>query len=126
LIKKLFNLSYDEERKIELKLNRIINLSKERALQKVADRKPVIFDNYHYGSIATNPKNLVIWYLFEKDSEMEEARNNGLMADLRKLTLEELKSNGYPEEVLGEIYIEFTTDEDIQNTTDGNYYYYFK
>lgn len=56
---------------------------------------------------------------------MEDAENNGLMADLRKITLEEMKANGYPEEVLGEIYVEFTTDEDIQNTTDGNYFYYF-
>lgn len=41
---------------------------------------------------------------------MEDAENNGLMADLRKITLEEMKANGYPEEVLGEIYVEFTTD----------------
>ncbi len=126
MINKLFNLSYDEERKIELKLKRIINLARDRALEKVKNRKPFIFDSFYYGAIAINPKNLVIWYLFEKDSELEEARANGLVDDLKRLTRSELESNGYPVEALDEIYIEFTTDEDIQRTTNGNYWYYFK
>ncbi len=48
------------------------------------------------------------------------------MDELKILTLWELKENGYPEDVLGDIQIAFTTDEDIQNETNGNYWYYFK
>ena len=92
----------------------------------VKDKKPAIFSNFHYGSIGINPKYLVIWYLFEKDSDLKEAKANGLVDKLKKLTLMELKSNSYPESALDEIQIAFTSDEDIQKETGGNYWYYFK
>lgn len=38
----------------------------------------------------------------------------------------ELENNSYPESALDEIQIDFTSDEDIQKETNGNYYYYFK
>ncbi len=47
-----------------------------------------------------------------------------MVDELKILTLYELKANGYPEDVLGEIQIVFTTDEDIQRETGGNYWYY--
>jgi hypothetical protein len=95
-------------------------------MEMVKDKKPAIFGNFHYGSIGINPKYLVIWYLFEKDSDLKEAEANGLVDELKKLTLMDLKDNGYPENVLDEIQIAFTSDEDIQKETKGNYYYYFK
>ncbi|MEL7670914.1 hypothetical protein [Methanobacterium sp.] len=95
-------------------------------MDMVKDRKPMIFSNFHYGSIGINPKYLVIWYLFEKDSELKEAENNGLLNELKEITISELKANGYPEDVLDEIQIAFTSDEDIQKETGGNYWYYFK
>lgn len=95
-------------------------------MEMVKDKKPMIFSNFHYGSIGINPKYLVIWYLFEKDSDLKEAKANGLVDKLKKLTLMELKSNSYPESALDEIQIAFTSDEDIQKETGGNYWYYFK
>lgn len=115
-----------EERKIELKYDRIINTSVNRVMEQIKDKKPKIFSKFHYGAIGINPKYLVIWYLFEKDAELREAEDNGLIYELKILTLWELKANGYPEDVLSEIQIAFTTDEDIQNETNGNYWYYFK
>lgn len=116
----------EAERKIELKFSRIINTSINRVREQIKNKNPPIFSNFHYGSIGLNPKYLVIWYLFEKDIELKEAEDNGLLDELKILTLWELKENGYPEEVLGEIQIAFTSDEDIQKETDGNYWYYFK
>jgi len=98
----------------------------DKVAEQVKDKKPVIFSKFHYGSIGINPKYLVIWYLFEKDADLKEAEDNGLLDDLKILTLWELKNKGYPEDVLGEIQIAFTTDEDIQMETGGNYWYYFK
>jgi hypothetical protein len=95
-------------------------------MENVKEREPVIFSNFHYDSIGIGPKYLVIWYIFEKDDELREAENNGLVDELKILTLWELKANGYPEDVLSEIQIAFTTDEDIQKETNGNYWYYFK
>jgi hypothetical protein len=57
---------------------------------------------------------------------MKKAEDNGLIDELKRLTLSELKTNGYPEDVLDEIQIAFTNDEDIQRETGGNYWYYFK
>jgi hypothetical protein len=95
-------------------------------MEIVKDRKLMIFGNFHYGSIGINPKYLVIWYLFEKDSDLKEAEASGLVDELKKLTLMELKNNSYPESALSEIQIAFTSDEDIQKETGGNYWYYFK
>jgi len=107
-------------------LNRIIEISKYNVMEKVKNRKPTIFSKFHYGSFGINPKYLVIWYLFEKDTDLEKAEANGLKEELVQLTLVELRANGYPETALDEIQIAFTTDEDIQRETNGNYYYYFK
>lgn len=117
---------WEAERKIELKYNRIINISTSKVTEQVKDKKPSIFSNFHYGSVGINPKHLVIWYLFEKDADLKEAEDNGLVDELKILTLWELKANGYPEDVLCEIHVAFTTDEDIQRETNGNYWYYFK
>jgi hypothetical protein len=126
MIHEILKRLWDEERKNNHKLNKIINKSKKNVLNKVKSKKPVIFNNYHYGAIGVNPKNLVIWYIFKKDIELELANENGLKIEIEKLTIAELEANGYPESALDEIYIAFTTDEDIQKVAGGNYYYYFK
>lgn len=117
---------WGSERKMEHKLNKIINISKNNVLDKVKNKKPAIFSNYHYGAIWIDPKHLLIWYIFEKDADLEFAEENGLKDELEKLTRAELRVNGYPESAFGGIQIAFTTDEDIQRKTNGNYYYYFK
>jgi len=117
---------WDAERKIEHKFNRIIIISTSKVMDIVKDKKPMIFSNFHYGSIGINPKYLVIWYLFEKDSDLKEAESNGSLNELKQLTIFELKANGHLEDVLDEIQIAFTSDEDLLIETGGNYWYYFK
>jgi hypothetical protein len=79
-----------------------------------------------YGDTAADPCNLTAWYIFKKDSCVAEAKRNGLAHRMIGLTRKELIRNGYPVKAVAKIKISFTSDEDIQNKTDGNYWRYFQ
>ena len=115
-----------EREKRQKQLDLIVEKSKDAVLKTIGNSDPPIFSHFFYGASAIHPRHLVVWYLFETDKENEIAKGNSLTDKLDKFTRNELRKNGYPEEGLREIMVSFTTDEDIQRETGGNYWNYFK
>lgn len=117
---------------------------------------PRISKHFFYGAVELGPENLVIWYLFKTDSELKTAKANGLCQKLEQTTIKNLVDLGYPKDAFtvktvdlpnkisfangtdeqkSEIIyalthrsakITFTTEEDIDKKTNGDYYLYFK
>ena len=56
---------------------------------------------------------------------MNDAKRSGIAHRIVGLTRKELIRNGYPMKAVSKVKIDFASDEDIQNKTDGNYWKYF-
>jgi hypothetical protein len=115
-----------EREKRQKQLDLIVEKSTNAVLKTIENSYPSIFSHFFYGASAIHPRHLVVWYMFKTNKEYEIAISNKLTDKLDKLTRDELRENGYPEEGLREIMVSFTTDGDIQRETDGNYWEYFK
>ena len=92
----------------------------------IADSQPALHSRFFYGATGIHPRHLVTWYLFATDGELEEAKRAGLTGRIDVLTREQLARQGYPAEAIPEVMVSFTTDEDIQRETGGDYWAYFK
>lgn len=142
------------------KRKRIIKKAVEDTVKAFSSRTPKIFEHFFYGAFDIAPQNLVIWYLFETDEELEIAESSGFCAELKELTIKNLISSGYPEEAVAstgtdvkefnedrmkieggseedvqrifdalsdrKVMVSFTTREDIDRKTDGDYHLYFQ
>lgn len=115
------------ERDIRQKeLDAIVRTATDVVAAQIADTLPRLLHHFFYGASAIHPRHLVCWYLFATDAEYAEAQQNGLTKRIDQLTRDALCQNGYPAEFVPEISVNFTTDEDIQRETGGNYWHYFK
>ena len=137
------------------KRNRIIKKAVAKTIAAFADSTPKIYQHFFYGAFDIAPQNLVVWYLFESDAELEVAKASGYCDDLEKATIHNLIDYGYPEEAFEitnmgtpnitfrggteeeqknflhlltyrKAMISFTTKEDIDNTANGDYHLYFQ
>ncbi len=77
---------------------RIIKKAVENTVKAFSARTPKIFEHFFYGAFDIAPQNLVVWYLFETDKELEIAKSSGFCAELKELTIRNLISLGYPKE----------------------------
>ncbi len=140
-----------------LKRKRIIKKAIEMTIKQVEGREPKIYEHFYYGAFEQAPQYLVVWYLFETDLELEEAKELGYCEELKKLTIDNLISLGYPQEAFEltkmdiptdkitfkggteedrekilfslmnkKAMVCFTTKEDIDNKTNGDYRLYFQ
>ncbi len=111
------------------KRERIIKKSVKAAAAAFKNRTPKIIIHLFYGAVDISPRNLVVWYVFEKDVDLEAAKASGLCAEIKKETINNLISNGYPQEALKTDEKEtvfFTTQEDVDRKADGDYRLYFQ
>ena len=137
------------------KRNRIIKKAVKKVVAEFADRTPRIYENFFYGAFDIAPQNLVVWYLFQTDAELETAKSSGYCDDLEKATIRNLIDLGYPQEAFEitnmgapnipfcggtdeeqqsilhsltyrKAMISFTTKEDIDNKANGDYHLYFQ
>lgn len=142
------------------KRKRIIEKAVENTVKAFSMRKPNIFEHFFYGAFDIAPENLVVWYLFETDEELEIAKSSGFCAELKELTIKNLISLGYPKEAFDsfktndkdfnedrikiqcvseedaqkifdalanrKVTVSFTTQEDIDRKTNGDYRLYFQ
>ena len=97
-----------------------------RVLDVVAARLPPVKKHLFYGASGIHPRHLVTWYIFETDLDLNTAERNGLMSELDALTRSELVRHGYPRKAVPAIHVTFTSEEDVQKKTGGNYFLYFK
>lgn len=139
---------------------RMIKKAVANTVAAFAGRTPKIYEHFFYGAFDIAPQNLVIWYLFKTDEELEIAKESGFCDELKELTIKNLLSLGYPEEAVTsnetdadefgddiiktkdstkedvkrifdalsdrKVMVSFTTKEDIDRKTDGDYHLYFK
>ena len=139
---------------------RIIKKAVDNTVKALGSRTPKIFEHFFYGAFDIAPQNLVVWYLFETDEELEIAKSSGFCAELKELTIKNLISLGYPKEAVDstkidvkefnedrikieggseedaqrifdalsnrKVMVSFTTREDIDRKTNGDYRLYFQ
>ena len=139
---------------------RIIKKAVDNTVKALGSRTPRIFEHFFYGAFDIAPQNLVVWYLFETDKELEIAKSSGFCAELKELTIKNLISSGYPKEAFVQtktnvieinsdkikirggseedvqrifdalsnrkVMVSFTTREDIDRKTNGDYRLYFQ
>lgn len=137
------------------KRNRIIKKAVKKTVADFSKRTPKIYQHFFYGAFDREPQNLVVWYLFATDAELESAKLSGFCDDLEQATIRNLISLGYPQEAFEitpmgtpnitfhggadeerqnilqslthrKASISFTTKEDIDNTANGDYRVYFQ
>ena len=140
------------------KRNRIIKKAVAKTIAAFADRTPKIYQHFFYGAFDIAPENLVIWYLFETDDELNIAQEIGLCAQIDDTTIKNLVYYGYPQNAVEKIdttskpyklayhseatedeirylrtalvnrkaHVSFTTKEDIDRQTNGDYHLYFQ
>src|SRR5579883_2258122 len=104
-----YSLQNDRENRIAIAM--------DRAERSVSRRSPRVKEKFFYGAVKIHPKHLAMWYLFETDAELEEAKQSGLLEEIRQKTLSELENSGYPVESLNGEQVAFTTQEDIRRRT---------
>ena len=119
----MFNKKHMSKKRIIFsRTERIINRAVEKTVSEIHKRTPQICDYFFYGAFWTNPKTLVVWYIFKTDSELECAESSGLCHDIRCLTDNNLTLFGYNQ--LSKVA--FTSIEDINNKCGGDFRLYFQ
>lgn len=113
-----------------LALNWKIRKSIKNTLSLIIHDKPHVTFNTYYGFFMKHSESLVIWYFFDRESDLDEADSCGLTKWLIEKTLENLKMNRYPnwaiEDNDSSVKIAFATKEDVQRKADGDYRIYFQ
>ena len=109
--------------RVQARLNRIVRASLKATTVAIAGKSPPVLSQMFYGSIGVDPKNLVIWLIFETDTQLDGARANGLADTILQNARGELNARGYPKPL--DAQIGFTTREDVRRKTGGNYRQYF-
>ena len=98
-------------------LNRKIKKAIARTRKEFEGCQPPVYDDWHYGMVALDPKSLVIWYIFQTDGELEQARACGLCGRIAEATAAHLEKLRYPANVRGRV--SFASQETIDNTPGG-------
>ncbi len=93
------------------KRNRIIKKAIEKTVKEVAEKTPKIYEHFFYGAFDIAPQNLVVWYLFETDIELQDAKETGYCDELEKMTIDNLISLGYPKEAFALTKVDVPTDK---------------
>lgn len=110
----------------QARLDAVVGAATDAVASAIEGSTPTLHSRFFYGATGIHPRHLVTWYLFATNVELEEARLTGLTGRIDALTREQLARLGYPAEAIPEVMVSFTTDEDIQRETGGDYWAYFK
>lgn len=141
-----------EKFKLERKIKKAVN----KTAKEFENSTPKISQHFFYGAVEYSPNNLVVWYLFETNDELELARENGLCTQLAQRTTQNLIDEGYPKEAFEktkvqgvekitfangtqeqidnfmenllnrQVKISFTTEQDVDEKANGDYHLYFQ
>ena len=109
-------------------LTKAIKKGLEKTASEFSECTPRIVDCFYYGAYDIRPQHLVIWFLFETDSDLDEARSSGLCYRITSASVANLISAGYPKESFtrtkndvntGKIRILNGTEEQTQRLMDA-------
>ena len=84
---------------LERKIKKAVN----KTAKEFENSIPKISQHFFYGAVEYSPNNLVIWYLFKANAELELAKENGLCTQLIKVTKRNLIDEGYPKDAFSKI-----------------------
>jgi hypothetical protein len=116
-----------KERDVRQKgLDAVVKAATQAVASRISKRKPTLFSHFFYGAMGIDPRHLTMWYLFESDAELTDAKSSGLTDSIADLTRDELAARGFPEGAIPLICVAFTTQEDIQRVAGGDYRLYFQ
>ena len=115
---------YRKRRRVQSRLDRIVLTCIHVVRSEIAEVPPPVASHFSYGAIGVDAKHLVVWFIFEKDHQLTEARTNGLADRIVQSMRRELTAREYPKPT--EAKIGFATVEDIRRKTGGNYRAYFQ
>lgn len=107
---------------IYIKRKQIIKESVEKVLLDFSESLPKIYRDLFYGSYDIDPKNLVVWYIFEKDSDLNNAKASGLCERIKSATINNLVSLGYPESAFkmsNSVDYEITSNDTVEKSDKG-------
>ena len=105
-------------------LNRKIKKAMKRTRSAFADSVPSIADHFFYGVVEINPRSLAMWYVFQTDEELTQARESGLCEGIAEATVRHLEQLRYPADPRGLVY--FASWQEINQSTDGDPRLYFQ
>jgi len=83
-------------------------------LKSTQGETPKIQSHLFYGAIGIDPKHLVIWYLFNTDSDKCLSETSGHMNKIAAMTMQALKDRNYPYHSVDIDRICFASEEEIQ------------
>lgn len=70
------------------KRKRIIKKAIDKTVKDFRDKAPKIYTHFYYGEVDIAPQNLVIWYLFKTDAELNIAKESGFaMSSAKQLSV---------------------------------------
>lgn len=87
----------------KLRLERKIKKAVNKTVKEFENSIPKISQHFFYGAVEYSPNNLVIWYLFKTNAELELAKENGLYNNLISRTTQNLLDEGYPKEAISKV-----------------------
>ena len=102
---------------IKYKLNKIITKAVEQTVAQFSNSTPCVSKHFFYGAVDIGAENLVVWYLFKTDLELEAAKQNGLCDRLKETTVNKLIDMGYPKEAFCEKELELSSKITLSNDT---------
>ncbi len=97
-----------------LVLNSKVRRARKDALLRAREAKPPVAWSMHYGAIDIHPKHLAVWYIFNTEAELAEARSSGLADKLDCWTREALQARNYPLPVISQIGVQCGSSEGIR------------
>jgi hypothetical protein len=94
--------------------------SLKRTVARLVQEKVFI---YWYGAYDISPKHLVFWICVETNKSRDSLQGN---KELYKKLRDLLVKHDYPAEFRDSVYIGFESQQNVDESTGGNWYHHFK
>ena len=121
-----YNHELKEREKRQKKWELIVTAAIKEVEGSLLNTKTGVHHITFFGAMGIDPKHLAIWCFFKKNTDLKKAEEEGFTSDIQSAIRAALRTHGYPSFLTPSFFVSFGTDEDVQNTCDGNYWHYLK